>query len=1252
MTDEDVDHDDMFSIGSVSIRELLAKHKSLATAFAPYDRLRLASTFGALLARSELLANSHRLEVLVHLALLTAEGTKKPDDRIVELAFNGMSETFVGLREDPSEDVAVHNIGTDHGNFRMLGGTWESGGFYLQRLVSTLEGLGDSGLIGSLRSSAIALLRLSEEVCRRAGLVRNHLGPEMPIKTLPRAVRSGSGGARRLVRFSIEEVQALGIDLDDLAPFGFRAKLLSTLQTGRVGHSLLERFPLILGPDALYFVLPTSAGTAITRLVVENLQQAGALRPFAAALADNYGSLFSRTPILDERSVSVEFRGAPGGLAGAAMMEIDHGLYLNLIFVADDLQGFTKDGVLGFFPSQGDWDKLVDHWVQQSWGTAQARPDYVGGLTLVVLCGIGRGVPHFLLDAPREGWRTEMISAPDLLTLSWLPDFKALSLWRILEASDRLEALGVGLHNFNGLVNLVGWARELGGHLVPHASLPSELGTASALVWVRQNGLRDVRHEALTQWDAHMAMHPSGEWRPVRRDEHSMFAEDRSRPFYMVDAKPDGQWPQGVFETASRRWWCMLETSPQTKGHVAFELMRLIRTWVTRFAKVLDRAFPALGSEVTWKLSFAGDTGDHPSAFGKPRLTYADALDLVTIKVGDGDNICEVVAGIGFEDAFRHPENIAERALMQRTVEGFAAVAGSTLDEAMMDGLLKIIVPDIHARSQHGFMAHHFRDYVRDTVWGAPIAIDTDDGAFLRLGLGWRFRDRVQGDEIVGKDACMAFLNKVVSGLEDEICREMAELDRDAVLDFLLLNHESAVADRNNWHITAAAVLALHDDKTATIDVMTTKDFEFSAIIQSARLLVEFALGEAKAGSGRKPGHLLMSRLMAKVMMIVKVGGWSDAIRWDAMEPRLRISPLGDVLANLSFQEDVLEPFGRRTSEQRFAESMQGYGDKVEDPALDDAPLPIDDDFPPEFWEAWQEQFGASIEAIRALISLLDDLGIDRHQAIYRIKRSELLAEAASREALATEATTLIDALLFKPRASWRTPPSGFEARDIFPWRFRRRLSILRRPMIQVDDLPDPTILIAPGAVEDAFRYMLGCYHRGDFNRYQLSPKMKRWAGKSADRRGHQFAVEVAARMRALGWETRSEVRITALLGRGFPIDYGDVDVLAWNAQTGRVLIIECKDVQFRKTDGEIAEQLADFRGVEVEGKRDLLLKHLDRLAIVRAHPELLTKSLNLTVDPVIEGQLVFRHSVPMQFAWEQLRTKTELHIFDDLGAI
>src|SRR5205807_8931733 len=72
-----------------------------------------------------------------------------------------------------------------------------------------------------------------------------------------------------------------------------------------------------------------------------------------------------------------------------------------------------------------------------------------------------------------------------------------------------------------------------------------------------------------------------------------------------------------------------------------------------------------------------------------------------------------------------------------------------------------------------------------------------------------------------------------------------------------------------------------------------------------------------------------------------------------------------------------------------------------------------------------------------------------------------------------------------------------------------------------------------------------------------------------------------------------------------FPADYGDVDVLAGRADTDRVLLIECKDVQHRKNEGEIAEQLSDFRGeVKPDGKPDLLLKHLKRVALIQRSEE------------------------------------------------
>src|SRR5206468_9561193 len=115
-------------------------------------------------------------------------------------------------------------------------------------------------------------------------------------------------------------------------------------------------------------------------------------------------------------------------------------------------------------------------------------------------------------------------------------------------------------------------------------------------------------------------------------------------------------------------------------------------------------------------------------------------------------------------------------------------------------------------------MARQFRDWVRSSLWASPVAINANDSAYIKLGLGWRSRDRADGGKINGKAECIEFLNAVVRDLEDEICAELRKLNRAAVVDFALLNHESAIVERDQWQNTASAVLALHHDRAATLE--------------------------------------------------------------------------------------------------------------------------------------------------------------------------------------------------------------------------------------------------------------------------------------------------------------------------------------------------------------------------------------------------------------------------------------------------
>jgi len=165
---------------------------------------------------------------------------------------------------------------------------------------------------------------------------------------------------------------------------------------------------------------------------------------------------------------------------------------------------------------------------------------------------------------------------------------------------------------------------------------------------------------------------------------------------------------------------------------------------------------------------------------------------------------------------------------------------------------------------------------------------------------------------------------------------------------------------------------------------------------------------------------------------------------------------------------------------------------------------------------------------------------------------------------------------------------------------------------------------------------------------------MQAWIGEVNNRSGHAFNVDVTNRMQELGWEAESDVRITRLLRKGFaPKDYGDVDVLAWNQSTGRVLLIECKDLQYQKTHGEIAEQMSGFRGeLDDDGKPDRLRKHLDRFDIVSAHMSAVEQFTKIQGDLKIECHLVFRNPVPMKYMWDRLAHRVRLSLFGEIQAI
>ena len=213
-------------------------------------------------------------------------------------------------------------------------------------------------------------------------------------------------------------------------------------------------------------------------------------------------------------------------------------------------------------------------------------------------------------------------------------------------------------------------------------------------------------------------------------------------------------------------------------------------------------------------------------------------------------------------------------------------------------------------------------------------------------------------------------------------------------------------------------------------------------------------------------------------------------------------------------------------------------------------------------------------------------------------------------------------------RPSWEKPPEGFKNRDLNPWRYSRRLSVVVRPLLIFGENDEDKVFYGAGALKMCFGYLLDRTEQGQFpDHFFTSKKMISYVGAVNDKRGHDFAKFVAKELKKKGWEVRNEVNMTELEAPRELAD-GDIDVLAWK-QNGDILIIECKRLQFARTIAEIAEICKRFKG---EAK-DLLDKHVRRVKWIRNNSSSLERIIGFKPDiKQIDERLITNTHVPMMY--------------------
>lgn len=495
------------------------------------------SCIGGLLTIPRLHANTIRIEFLVHLAVHNCQGKRKPGHKEIRRWLNrNLTSPLITDLEDPPEDAFLSNVCTPEGNRRIFEGIWESNNYFLQTVLDTLLTTNSPRIFQELLRSIFDLLRLSDAVAERVKLERWHIEPSNPKGKIPNEFICDIEKNARAITFTRKEIYELEIDLQNLRPFILRDVDRQQLLLESLGHTSLERRPLVEFDDTLVLSLPSAVSPAIRRYVLEELQKVKMLTGFTDVLSKRQANQLENDGLRELRGKVHSL--TPPNHTGENMpslhtwlLKYDSDKYLHIVLLHDLLNQVVSEGFASFQKYKDAERKELKEYFAEVAAKCKSLPDCNQGMTIILIGGLGRGFMLNFEDWP-ENWWFSVLRLPELLTLAGEPNYPINRFIKFVKQREWAEQQGVTFINVNGDLNQYCFWCDNKHQIVPH-DLP--ISKASHIA-IQNDYVLKIRQDVHHLVDPHVIQTASGEYaRAVRLTHESYFDSLKERPIYVIN---------------------------------------------------------------------------------------------------------------------------------------------------------------------------------------------------------------------------------------------------------------------------------------------------------------------------------------------------------------------------------------------------------------------------------------------------------------------------------------------------------------------------------------------------------------------------------------------------------------------------------------------------------------------------------------------------------------------------------------------
>lgn len=425
--------------------------------------------------------------------------------------------------------------------------------------------------------------------------------------------------------------------------------------------------------------------------------------------------------------------------------------------------------------------------------------------------------------------------------------------------------------------------------------------------------------------------------------------------------------------------------------------------------------------------------------------------------------------------------------------------------------------------------------------------------------------------------------NQIVSYFFSEVQRLIRLFPTEDLLMEILELNEAVWQKKQSDAAKLPALLSCFENIEITRDELIEKSMQLETAATAHRSLIEFIISTPSSGN-KKVNDQDTDMMLALSKEITSWGMLSDDLDSGLNDIALGILESGRIGTGKYFNNQILRPYAEKKRNEHIEQRIAEYGNKEDNETREDLEQQNLDTI-------YLAEFGITKTDLNSIVFYLHLLNLESKQAIMQIEYKALVKDLAKE--LELEEKIIKNGLAvfcLENRKFWNKIQAEFDKTDIYPWRYNRRLSYLRRPLIKLKQKEITAIYYGHRQLILSFQYLEDSIATGRYR--AVSTEMKTHIGKILKKRGDDFNNEIFTwlkkQLSSKRYLVYKGVKLNKISKVRLEDNLGDVDLLIIEKSRKLFILVECKNVNAARTSVEFVSELNRFEG-------DWIEKHLKR---------------------------------------------------------